>query len=135
MSSFKWNVSEPADDAASGLQSGTIDLEKIVVLTRTPSWHIETADGSVLHLSQPGGEVKLQKPAAAAANNSESGIISRGVINFGLVVFIALAAALVIYGMFAGTLALFKEFIAVIAGFLAGLGVGKVARKSKAPAR
>jgi hypothetical protein len=122
MSKFKWEISEPARDAASGIPGGTLHLENIKVVSRIPPWVVGTPAAHVARVPQPGGEVGLEKLNASKETASgAAGIIDRRVINLGLIVLIVLVALLVMNDMRKGSMS-FAQFAEVIVSFFAGVG-------------
>jgi hypothetical protein len=125
MSTFRWEISESAQgDAALGVNSGTVNLEQVTAVNAPAGWRIELPDGSVAIVPQRGGEVELNNPPTV----KETEIVSRNVINFGLIVFILLVALIVINDVFTRGLS-FTQFAQVILSFLAGFGVRNFKRE------
>lgn len=121
MSTFNWEVSEPAEYAASGIQSGIVNLDDLKVVGTKPYWQVEKPDGTITLVPQSGGEIQL---TTAGKSSDHRPIVSRWVVNFGLIVLILLVAVLVINDAVHGNLT-FGQFVQGLLSFLAGLGLGK----------
>jgi uncharacterized integral membrane protein len=121
MSTFIWDISEPAEVADSGLQSGIVNLDDLKVVGTKPYWQVETPDGTITLVPQSGGEIQL---TTAGQDSNHRPMVNRWVVNFGLVVLILLVAFLVINDAVHGNLT-FGQFVQGLLSFLAGLGLGK----------
>jgi hypothetical protein len=120
MSTFRWNISEPADNAASKLHGGTVQLDDIKPVPNPP-WSIKPPDASVAIDPRPSGDVELKEQNPQVS-------ISKGVLNYTLVVAVAILGFMVVHGVVVGNLN-FEKFLWIIVPPLTGLGLGR--RRSK----
>lgn len=117
MSTFKWEISEPAEDAASGSQSGTVQLDDAKALSPAPVWRVQSPDGSVPLVPQPSGEVELTD------HKDFHPYISKGLVNFALSVLVLVLGFIIIHDVILGNLS-FEKLVWVTGSFIVGLNIG-----------
>ena len=121
MSTFVWHISETAENADSGIQSGIVNLDDLKVVGTKSYWQVEMPDGTITLVPQSGGEIQL---TTAGQGSNHRPTVSPWVVNFGLIILILLVAVLVINDAVHGNLT-FGQFIRELLSFLAGLGLAK----------
>jgi hypothetical protein len=117
MSTFKWDISEPAEDAASTTNGGIVQLDDLKAGGMTSGWSVTTPDNSVELVPQQSGEVELTKQRQARP------IISNAVWNFAVIMLVLVIAFMIFKDVRAGTLTLERFLWLVVpplTGHLAG---------------
>jgi len=115
MSKFTWEISEPADEAALGSPSGTVQLDDVKIVSVDP-WSIQNPNASQALPAQPGGEIDLSD------RREPPWRISRGVWNFATIVAVAVLGFIMIHDAILGNLS-FEKLIWVVGPLLVGLDV------------
>jgi len=118
MSTFKWDIFEPAENAASTIHGGTIQLEDVKAGAAATQWSVRVPDDSAL-VPQQGGEVKLADPKQARAT------ISRGALNFAFIMLVLVVAFMIFKDVRTGTLTLERFLWLVVPPLTGHLGSRK----------
>lgn len=121
MSFSNWDVTESAEQNELVVHGGTVNLDALRIVSRPQAWQIEKPGKVEPQTAEKGGEISL---SSGGPNLDPRPPVSRGVINFGLIVLIVLVAMLVVNDTIQGDLT-FAQFVQALLSFLAGLGLGK----------
>jgi hypothetical protein len=133
MSTFKWQVSDAADDvAAEQHQGGAVELEDTKSVSGSPAWTIEGPERTLPLKPVPGGTVELAEGRAPTGIAQDTGAeawgFSKGAKDFALIFLVCVIGIVILVVAVrdsqAGNLTFFKlveELSLLIVGFFGGL--------------